>query len=279
MLSGNARSAWAAVPRGLRQDPRDLRLSNSAHTQRSPRPRRISACVAVRRRTTRRAANRDRLARPRWGRCRSCNVRCASLISSTKLPIEATTITKRGSRNCARTIWRTASSSTKRRSCACSSLWDRTGVYDLVWTNHHAIIDGWSAARLLAEVLEDHEAFAADREPEPRANLPYGSYVRWLMARGDDETWWRAELARWRAPATVEDGIGRARRREPGTHHLRFGIDAGLGAALRIAAARARVTVHTVCQATWGLLLARYAGRAQAVFGSVVSGRPPELRK
>ncbi|HEX2670055.1 MAG TPA: condensation domain-containing protein, partial [Polyangiaceae bacterium] len=150
-------------------------------------------------------------------------------------------------------------------------------AHDLVWTNHHAILDGWSAARLLEEILEDHEAFAVGRASTPRTSLSYGDYVRWILARGDHEAWWRGELGRWNAPAGLEDGIGRARQNQPGTHHFRSQLSAHLAEALRQAAARARVTLHTTFQAAWALVLARYAGRAQALFGSVLSGRPADL--
>ncbi|WP_394833990.1 non-ribosomal peptide synthase/polyketide synthase [Pendulispora rubella] len=148
------------------------------------------------------------------------------------------------------------------------------GGYDLVWTYHHALLDGWSASRIVAEVLEDHASRGeVQREPAP----PYRHYVAWLRGRPSGEAWWRTELARWDAPATVGAGFGRVRQREPGTHHMRRTPGASRSEALKAAAARAKVTVNTLMQGAWAIVLARHADRAQAVFGVTVAGRPSEL--
>ncbi|HVW29988.1 MAG TPA: amino acid adenylation domain-containing protein, partial [Polyangiaceae bacterium] len=151
------------------------------------------------------------------------------------------------------------------------------GAHELVLTNHHAIFDGWSVARVLSEVLEQHDAIASGRSPSAHAAPAFGEYVRWLSSRADGEAWWRAELARWNDPATLGDGIGAARLAEPGTHHLRERGETALVDALKRAAGRAGVTLHSVVQGAWAIVLSRYADREQAVFGSTVAGRPPEL--
>src|SRR5262249_36905051 len=49
------------------------------------------------------------------------------------------------------------------------------------------------------------------------------------------------------------------------------------GAALRAFAAAHGLTLSTVVQGAWALLLSAYAGRDDVVFGCVVAGRPAEL--
>src|SRR5260370_3467280 len=47
--------------------------------------------------------------------------------------------------------------------------------------------------------------------------------------------------------------------------------------ALRNAAKGSRVTLNTFVQAAWALLLSRYGGREDVLFGTAVAGRSPEF--
>ena len=48
-------------------------------------------------------------------------------------------------------------------------------------------------------------------------------------------------------------------------------------AALRSLARLQQLTLNTLVQGAWGLLLSRYSGEEDVIFGTVVSGRPPDL--
>ncbi len=56
-----------------------------------------------------------------------------------------------------------------------------------------------------------------------------------------------------------------------------FHLDSGLTAGLNRLAQQKQVTVNTVLQAIWSVLLQRYSGTPDVVFGAVVSGRPSEV--
>ncbi|MFH8369394.1 non-ribosomal peptide synthase/polyketide synthase [Streptomyces sp. NPDC018031] len=150
----------------------------------------------------------------------------------------------------------------------------------MVWTFHHALLDGWSAAQVFDEVCERYAALTAGRPPRVADRAPFGDYLRWL-ARQDTaraERYWRATLAGFTAPTALPRD-----RRPAGAHRTSSSgsvgvtLDAALSARLRETAQRAGLTVNTVLQGAWALLLSRYGGGDDVVFGTTVSGRPAEL--
>ncbi|GAA3736770.1 non-ribosomal peptide synthase/polyketide synthase [Streptomyces tremellae] len=154
------------------------------------------------------------------------------------------------------------------------------GRVRLVWTFHHLLLDGWSAAQVFDEVCERYAALAAGRTPRVRDRRPFADYLGWL-ARQDTakaEQYWRAVLAGFRAPTELPRD-----RRSPGAHRgsssgtVRVRLGADVSARLRETAQRAGLTLNTVLQGAWALLLSRYGGGDDVVFGTTVSGRPAEL--
>ncbi|MQY03032.1 non-ribosomal peptide synthetase [Actinomadura macrotermitis] len=145
----------------------------------------------------------------------------------------------------------------------------------LIITNHHILLDGWSLPILKRELLT---VYRAGGEPSVlRAAPPYRDYLVWLSRQDRDAARdaWRAELAGADEPTLVAEA---APGREPAApEHVQARLDEDLTAGLR-ALARARdLTVNTVVQGAWALLVSRLAHRGDVVFGAVVAGRPPEL--
>ncbi|TWS93706.1 non-ribosomal peptide synthetase, partial [Reyranella sp. CPCC 100927] len=149
--------------------------------------------------------------------------------------------------------------------------------HDLVWTNHHLLTDGWSMARLLGEIVQDYAARAAGRPASLPPSVPYRDYVVWLSRQGSAEAWWRARLSAVEEPIGLVESLPRMPAVETGT--LRFEQDLGpaLSARLVEVARRRRITLNTLMQGAWAVLLARYGGRRAVKFGITVSGRPAEL--
>ncbi|HEX4499521.1 MAG TPA: amino acid adenylation domain-containing protein [Thermoanaerobaculia bacterium] len=153
------------------------------------------------------------------------------------------------------------------------------GAFHFVFSHHHLILDGWSLPLLLQEVFT---FYSARREgwsitlPRPR---PFRDYIAWLgeqdLARAEE--YWRGVLAGFSAPTVlaIDRGGAGAPVEETAYHDLRLPESAAN--ALRSFARRHQLTLNTLVQGAWALLLARYSGEEDVVFGSVVSGRPPSL--
>ncbi|MFC4063100.1 amino acid adenylation domain-containing protein, partial [Planomonospora corallina] len=144
----------------------------------------------------------------------------------------------------------------------------------LVFTNHHILLDGWSTPLLAAELL----ALYTGEEPAPAP--PYKDHLAWLARQDGDaarRAWDRA-LDGVDEPTLVAPAPALAATAPPvPPHRVTAELGAGLTRELAALARSCSVTLNTVVQAAFGLLLAQLTGRDDVVFGGTVSGRPAEL--
>ncbi|HEU4457453.1 MAG TPA: amino acid adenylation domain-containing protein [Longimicrobium sp.] len=156
----------------------------------------------------------------------------------------------------------------------------RTGERErrMVWTQHHALIDGWSVPRVLADVAAFYDALTRGGPPPRREARPYRDYVAWLAGRdrGAAEAFWRGYLEGFDTPTPLPFDRPAAGEEGEGTADLRLPLSAAADGALR-EFARHGVTLNTLLQGAWALLLSRYAGGDDVVFGTTVLDRPAEL--
>ncbi|MEV7600679.1 non-ribosomal peptide synthase/polyketide synthase [Kitasatospora sp. NPDC089797] len=150
----------------------------------------------------------------------------------------------------------------------------------LLWTSHHLILDGWSLAQVLTEVFEEYAALTTGAAPAPALRRPFGDYVRWLADQdtGAARAHWRGVLAGFAGatPLPVDRPRRELHRARSADSH-RAGLSEEVSEQLAGAARRAGLTLGTVVQGAWALLLSRYAGEPDVLFGTTVSGRPEEL--
>ncbi|GAA2589768.1 amino acid adenylation domain-containing protein [Actinomadura fulvescens] len=149
------------------------------------------------------------------------------------------------------------------------------GRHRLVFTNHHILLDGWSTPVLATELFMLYVQGGHDTG-FPRVT-PYKSYLAWLTKqdRGAAEEAWRRALDGVAEPSLVApDAAGRPPVLPERTITE---LDERLTKKLQRAARRHGVTLSTVLQGAWGLVLGRLLGTNDVVFGSTVSGRPAEL--
>ncbi|HYH19580.1 MAG TPA: amino acid adenylation domain-containing protein [Azospirillum sp.] len=155
--------------------------------------------------------------------------------------------------------------------------------HTLVWTWHHAILDAWSVPTLLEEVLAAYAAQRAGTTLALEPPRPFKDFIAWQRAqdRAGLEAFWRAQLDGFEEPTPVDLGpgdIGPGAPADGSDYGLEFiEVPAAEITALREAARAMGVTVNTMVLGAWAVLLGRYAGRHDLLFGSAVAGRPPEL--
>jgi len=155
------------------------------------------------------------------------------------------------------------------------------GNYEFIWSYHHLIMDGWSQPIVLKEVLAFYDAFSNGRELDLTTGRPFRDYVEWLQRQdlSRAESFWRNTLNGFTAPTPIS--IARVIRdshsngNSTGAYRMRLSEEAS--SSLQTFARQNQLTMNTLVQGAWALLLSRYSGESDVVFGAVVSGRPPDL--
>jgi amino acid adenylation domain-containing protein/non-ribosomal peptide synthase protein (TIGR01720 family) len=152
----------------------------------------------------------------------------------------------------------------------------QTGINDwhLIYTSHHILMDGWSNAQLLAEVIQHYAA--GQSLPAPTGQ--YRDYLGWLQQQSAvaGEQFWKATLAPLEAPTLLAEAL-RPPVGAEGSEAYRIALDSRATQRLAEFARQQKVTLNTVLQAAWSLLLQRYTGQDCVVFGATVAGRSAPL--
>ena len=148
-------------------------------------------------------------------------------------------------------------------------------AYRFIWSLHHLIIDGWSLPLVVKEVFALYEAHAKGKEPRLDRVKPYGDYIGWLNKQGlaGAEAFWRKTLAGFTAPTPFRVDRS-AKEGEPHEIDETMLVFSELESTrLQTFARQHQLTLSTLVQGAWALLLARYSGEDDVLFGATVSGR------
>jgi amino acid adenylation domain-containing protein len=157
----------------------------------------------------------------------------------------------------------------------------------LIWSNHHLLLDGWSIPLLLKEVFILYQGLCRNEPVQLAQPRPYRDYIFWLQSQSleEAERYWREQLRGLTSPTTLALGRGAVARagergeRAEGEHGEQWlKLTAAETAELNAAARRHKLTLNTIAQGAWSILLSRYSGEQDVVFGTTVAGRPAELR-
>ncbi|WP_280367088.1 non-ribosomal peptide synthetase [Nocardia wallacei] len=153
---------------------------------------------------------------------------------------------------------------------------DGTARRRMIVTIHHILMDGWSLGLLFTELRALYEAGgAADALPPVR---PYRDYIGWLATQDMSaaQRRWTDYLRVLDGPVMVADGGAAS---GPGTKAeiTRFALPAAETARLRQWARARGLTLNTVVQFAWTLMLARLTDRPDVAYGTVVTGRPDQI--
>lgn len=155
----------------------------------------------------------------------------------------------------------------------------RTGEeqYRLVWSFHHILLDGRSFPVVLEDVFEAYGAIRSGEEPELEAPRPFSDHVEWVRERdpSEREEFWSEALSGYRSPARVdlsepERAGGESDGGEPPRPfgEVSWRLSRSTTRALRELEQSGDFTMNNLVQGAWALLLSRYSGEQDVVFGA-----------
>ncbi len=150
----------------------------------------------------------------------------------------------------------------------------------LIWTFHHIILDGWSVSILMQELFTAYESVLQQKVPPAKTEDRFSDFISFIRKRDktEEQKFWikyMSGVVPTRLPFIAEEhnrnhGIGAVK-------HSFNEIDPSLAFRINEFARSHGLTVNTLFQAAWSLLLSQYTAHPDVVFGVTVSGRPPEL--
>ena len=151
---------------------------------------------------------------------------------------------------------------------------------ELIWSHHHIIMDGWCLGILFREFFEIYRCLLDNRPLQLPGVKPYRVYIQWLeqQDRQKSAAFWAQYLEGFEEATGIPRPAGRGQKeKEFEGDRVVFTFNREETAALDRLVRRSRVTLNIFIQAGWGILLGRYNGKGDVVFGAVVSGRPGDI--
>jgi amino acid adenylation domain-containing protein/non-ribosomal peptide synthase protein (TIGR01720 family) len=149
------------------------------------------------------------------------------------------------------------------------------------WSHHHLLLDGWSASIVLGDVIAAYDALVEGEPHDPPAPPLFRDHLAWLQRRdqAQAERFWRADLSGFTSPTPLVLGLPEIEgRAQAGLFaEAETTVPLALTARLKALAATRQLTLNTLFQGVWAMILSRYSGQHDIVFGAITSGRPAAL--
>ncbi len=158
----------------------------------------------------------------------------------------------------------------------------RTSVknYKMIWSFHHIIMDGWCLGIIIKETIETYYSLVKGEAAILPASEPYSRYIKWLSKQDREVAlkFWGKYLSGYFEKAELPFTKGYSGISEYRHEEIITPVRCETVRKLEAAARNMKVTLNSLIQTIWGILLQKYNNTEDVVFGTVVSGRPPEIR-
>lgn len=160
--------------------------------------------------------------------------------------------------------------------CRLARIADREYLFN--WSHHHLLTDGWCLSLVMEEVFHVYGHLTRDVPLKLAPVYPYRDYIKWLQQRDAEASrqFWTRYLEGFHSPTPLPSA-DRRQRFGSAVQQIQSELPEDLSADLRNFAAQHRITMSTIAQGAWAIILARYASETDVVFGTTVSGRPTDL--
>ncbi|WIM38150.1 amino acid adenylation domain-containing protein [Paenibacillus sp. PK4536] len=163
-----------------------------------------------------------------------------------------------------------------------------TEQYTILFTFHHIIMDGWCLGIVLEELLTIYAALRNGETIQLAEPVMYSQYVKWLEQQNEEEaqSYWENLLQGYDQQSTIPSistltGKSDFQIKPTSSYEIgeySFQLSVPLSRLLRQTSESYGVTVSNLFLAVWGVILGRYNQREDVVFGTVISGRPPQIQ-
>ncbi len=156
--------------------------------------------------------------------------------------------------------------------------------YQFIWTYHHALFDGLSRLLIVKEIFAYYEAFCQGYDLKLKQPRPYRAHIEWLQQQNlsKAKAFWQQKLKGFSAPTSlIQDQVtdSMLAREKVDISEQEITLSKAETSALKSLAQQHGLTLNTVLQGTWVLLLSRYSGSEDVVFGATRACRHSTVKE
>ncbi|MBD0385362.1 MAG: non-ribosomal peptide synthetase, partial [Nostoc sp. C3-bin3] len=152
--------------------------------------------------------------------------------------------------------------------------------YYFIWSKHHLILDGWSTALVLKEVVEIYQSLYQGKNLPLILDTSFGDYIGWLQQQDlkKAKDFWQQSLQGVTAPTPLINLNTQGSFKQPEKYNQQvIKLSQTTTATLQSLARQNQLTLNTLVQGAYALLLSCYSRETDVVYGVTVSGRPADL--
>jgi hypothetical protein len=154
--------------------------------------------------------------------------------------------------------------------------------YEFIWSKHHLIMDGWSLPVVLKEFVQTYEALCQGQVVSLTPSRPFRDYIDWWQQQdlSKAEVFWQQALRDCTKPTSlIRLEINNLSNQEEKYDEEQVTLSVASTNALQSLARQYQLTLNTLIQGAWAILLSRYSGQNSVIYGCTVSGRPVDLEE
>ncbi|MEO0968652.1 MAG: amino acid adenylation domain-containing protein [Cyanobacteria bacterium J06639_18] len=163
----------------------------------------------------------------------------------------------------------------------CTLVKVQANTYRFIWSHHHLLMDGWCLSIILKEVLSLYQAAVNGEDLRLTSSRPYKDYITWLQKQdiSQSEAFWRNTLQGFTTPTPLLTDRAKSNNSDDKQiyQEKQQFLSVALTNRLQSLSKDNHLTLNTLIQGAWALLLSRYSGESNVLFGTTVSGRPSTL--
>nr|WP_272819430.1 non-ribosomal peptide synthetase [Scytonema hofmannii] len=153
-------------------------------------------------------------------------------------------------------------------------------TYQFVWCHHHILLDGWSLPLVFQDLFAFYQAICDGESVSLPPTVNYRNYIAWLQRQDLDAAleFWQQKLLGFSAPTPLRvDKPLSNTQQHSGYSEQQIQLTVTATAQAVDFVKQHQLTLNNLVQVSWGLLLSRYSGETDVVFGATLSGRSPAL--
>ena len=155
----------------------------------------------------------------------------------------------------------------------------KKGEYELIWSFHHIILDGWSISLLVQDFIQLLLTSAANIHPSEINSVKFSNYINWIEAVDTRKTmaYWEKYLNGCTKTSILPLNTGNKEAKAALMHTQTVVLENMMLNEIKEVCARYNITQNIFMQGVWGYLLSKYNQTTDVVFGTLVSGRSNEI--